>query len=234
MVESSPTHIVHCAAVTNVDMCELQPKTAFAVNALASEVIAATARQIGAHVTYISTDYVFDGNKESPYVEHDRPNPLSVYGMSKLRGEQAMMPTDCIVRVSWVFGANGKNIVKTVLSTRPESGRFLFVDDQIGNPTYAHDAASAIVALSERSVGGIWHITNQGPTSWYSFVGDVLRIAGIDDVSVEPIKSWQLDPPRPAPRPMNSVLASTQAIDGVSQLPHYTDALARLIPLLLV
>lgn len=232
ILDHSPTHIIHCAAMTDVDGCELNKRLAFDINGLGSAVIAATARQIGAHVTYVSTDYVFDGTKGEPYTEDDNPSPLSAYGMSKRRGEQAMSDTDCIVRISWVFGHVGKNIVKTVLNANPPSGRLLFVDDQIGNPTYAPDAARAIVALSMANAGGVWHVTNGGPTSWYQFVSDVLRIAGIDHITVEPIKTGELQPPRPAPRPCNSVLSDTRGSRPFDALPHYTNALERSIPLL--
>ncbi|MEN9300778.1 MAG: hypothetical protein RLZZ254_559 [Actinomycetota bacterium] len=229
-----PEVIIHAAAWTAVDACESDPDKAHLVNVIGTRNVVQAARTVGARTVYISTDYVFDGEKSSPYVEDDVPNPQSVYGRSKLAGEQEMGNGDLIVRISWVCGFHGANMVKTILKIMNSQPELRFVDDQIGSPTIAEDAAIGIVRLVEHGAQGIWHLTNQGSTSWFGFAGDVLEAAGEDRARVKPIRTSDLQPPRPAKRPANSVLANTKVLSSsIAPLPHYLPSLNRLVRRLL-
>jgi len=229
-----PDVIIHTAAWTAVDACESDPDKAHLVNVIGTRNVVEAARVVGARTVYISTDYVFDGEKTSPYVEDDLPNPQSVYGRSKWEGEQEMGADDLIVRISWVCGFHGANMVKTILKIMKSQTELRFVDDQVGNPTMADDAAVGIIRLVEHGVRGIWHLTNQGSTSWFGFTGDVLEAAGEDRARVKPIRTSELHPPRPAKRPANSVLANTNVLAGsIAPLPHYLPSLNRLVRRLL-
>jgi dTDP-4-dehydrorhamnose reductase len=205
-----PDLVVHAAAWTAVDACEADPDRAFRVNALGARHVAEAASAAGAHVVYVSTDYVFDGTKSGPYVEWDRPAPLSAYGRSKLAGERevlGLVPGAAVVRTSWVCGAHGANMVKTILRLAAASDAPLsFVDDQHGCPTFTDDLAAKLYDLGVGRRPGIFHVTNQGPTTWYRFARDVLAAAGLDPDRVRPTSTAELDPPRAAPRPPNSVL----------------------------
>ena len=224
-----PDVVIHAAAWTAVDACESDPDKAMLVNGTATKYIAAAAHAVGAHVVYISTDYVFDGSKTSPYDEEDAPNPQSVYGASKLEGERALGPNDAIVRIAWVCGFYGGNMVKTILRLA-EQPQLKFVDDQIGNPTFADDAAEMIVRLATEKRPGTWHVTNQGDVSWYQFAREVLMAAGFDAEKVAPNKTHELQPPRPAKRPFNSVLNNTSLKRaGIELLPDFRVSLARLV-----
>jgi dTDP-4-dehydrorhamnose reductase len=225
-----PDTVVHCAAWTAVDACEGDPGRAYAVNAMGTRHVAEAARRHNAHVVYVSTDYVFDGTADHPYVEWDAPNPLSVYGKSKLGGEHEVDPGWTVVRTSWVCGYHGSNMVRTVLRLSGQPGPLRFVDDQRGSPTFTADLAEAVALLARERLPGVFHLTNTGVTSWYGFAGAVLEAAGHDPVRVEPIATADLDPPRPAPRPANSVLdnAAWRAL-GMEALPHWGDALGRLV-----
>lgn len=227
-----PDVVVHAAAWTKVDDCESDPDRAWRVNALGARWIADATQRAGAHLCHISTDYVFDGTKPDPYVEWDEPHPMSAYGRSKWGGERevaAHAPGASIVRTSWVCGEHGGNMVKTVLALadRPE---LRFVDDQRGCPSFTEDLAPAIRRLVAARIPGTFHVTNQGAVSWYEFVRDILEVAGHDPSKVVPIKTAELDPPRPAPRPANSVLDNAALrVSGLSLLPHYREPLERLV-----
>ncbi len=227
-----PDVVLHAGAYTAVDACETEVETAYRVNALGTRWVADAARRVGAYLCYVSTDYVFDGTKEDPYVEWDRTNPQSVYGRSKWGGEQevaAHAPGASVVRTSWVCGEHGRNMVRTVLSLadRPE---LAFVDDQRGHPSFTADLAVGIRRLAAARMPGVFHMTNQGDVSWYEFVRDVLAAAGHDPAKVRPIKTDELDPPRPAPRPANSVLDNAALrLAGEPLLPHYRESLDRLV-----
>jgi dTDP-4-dehydrorhamnose reductase len=201
-----PDVVVNCAAFTAVDRCETEPEVAHAVNAVAVGHLADAARAAGAHLVHVSTDYVFDGTLDRPYREDDRPNPLSVYGRSKLAGERAAGPDASVVRTSWVCGEHGSNMVHLVLRLAGEHRELAFVDDQRGRPTFTADLAPALRRLAVARSNGIFHVTNQGSVSWYEFVREVLAAAGHDRDLVRPIATADLRPPRPAPRPANSVL----------------------------
>ena len=224
-----PDVVIHAAAWTAVDACESDPEKALLVNGTATKYIADVAHSVGAHVVYISTDYVFDGSKATPYEEGDATNPQSVYGSSKLAGERALGATDSIVRISWVCGFYGANMVKTILRLA-EQPQLKFVDDQIGNPTFADDAAEMIVRLAAEKRPGTWHVTNQGDVSWYEFAREVLIAGGFDPDKVAPIKTHELQPPRPAKRPFNSVLNNASLKNaGIDLLPDFRIPLKRLV-----
>jgi dTDP-4-dehydrorhamnose reductase len=222
-----PDIVVNAGAWTAVDDCESDPDKAYRINALGVRWVTDAARRVGAHVVQVSTDYVFDGTKPTPYVEWDPTGPVSAYGRSKLGGEQEVDPSATVVRTAWVCGAHGSNMVKTVLrlADRPE---LAFVDDQRGSPSFTADLAEAIRRLAVARLPGTFHVTNQGDTTWYGFVRDILELSGHDPGKVRPISSAELDPPRPAPRPANSVLDNAALrLGGLPLLPHYRDALER-------
>jgi dTDP-4-dehydrorhamnose reductase len=228
-----PDLIVHAAAWTAVDACEGDPDRAWRVNALGARHVAEAARVTGAHVVYLSTDYVFDGTAVGPYVEWDRPNPRSVYGRSKLAGEEEVLsglPGATVVRTSWVCGRHGSNMVKTVLRLTAGTGPLRFVDDQRGCPTFTDDLAGMLYHLGVARRPGVFHVTNQGPTTWYGFARDVVAAAGGDVGRVEPIATAELDPPRPAPRPANSVLDNAALrLSGIDLLDDHHRPLERTV-----
>ena len=229
----APEVIVHAGAWTAVDACEGDADRAFRVNALGTRHVAEGARRVGAWVCYLSTDYVFDGTKPDPYHEWDAPNPVSVYGRSKLGGEWEIAAAGAgatIVRTSWVCGRHGANMVKTILRLAGEHEKLAFVDDQRGQPSFAGDLAPMIRRLAVERRPGVFHVTNQGAVSWFEFARAVLEVAGLDPARVRPIATADLDPPRPAPRPANSVLDNAALrLGGLPLLPHYREPLERLV-----
>lgn len=228
--EVRPDVVVHGAAWTAVDACEGDPDRAFAVNALATRHVVEAADRVGAHVVYISTDYVFDGTCTRPYREWDRPAPMSVYGQSKLGGELEVGQRHTIVRTAWVSGAHGANMTKTVLRLAGQPGALRFVDDQRGSPTFTADLAVAVARLAIDRRPGRFHLTNSGATTWFGFARAVLAVAGDDANRVVPIGTADLDPPRPAPRPSNSVLDNVAwRLSGLPPLPTWEDGLQRLV-----
>lgn len=229
----SPQVVIHAGAWTAVDACEGDPDRAYRVNALGTRNVAEACALVGAHLVYLSTDYVFDGSSPDPYREWDDPNPRSVYGRSKLAGEReilAIRPGATIVRTSWVCGAHGSNMVKTVLRLARERSELFFVDDQRGCPTFTEDLADMLVRLATARMPGLFHVTNQGPTTWFQFARDVLVAAGQDADKVRPIATAELQPPRPAPRPANSVLDNAALrLQGIPLLADYHEPLARVV-----
>ncbi len=229
ITSTRPDVVLNAGAWTAVDACESDPDRAFLTNALGVRWVSEAARIVGAHVVHVSTDYVFDGTKTEPYHEWDDPAPQSVYGRSKLGGERELDPGHAIVRTAWVCGRHGPNMVKTVLALR-EQPDLAFVDDQRGSPTFTADLAPAIRRLAAGRFSGTFHLTNQGATTWYGFVREILEVAGEDPGKVRPITTAELDPPRPAPRPANSVLDNrAMRLMGLPLLPQYRDALERLV-----
>ena len=232
--EAKADAIIHAAAWTAVDACESDPQRAMSVNRDGTANIVSAARKSGSRVIYISTDYVFDGTKPTPYIESDLPNPQSVYGVSKLAGEQQLdLTTDQIVRISWVCGEHGANMVKTILRLAATNPTLTFVDDQIGSPTFTSDAAPMIIEIATAGLAGIWHVTNQGSTSWFGFARDVLTCAGLDADRVIATTTKLLQPARPAKRPTNSVLENAQMRKAnLSLLDDYHIPLQRLVDVL--
>lgn len=232
-----PEAVVHCAAWTAVDACESDPDRAFLANGLAVRWIAEGCDRVGAHLVSVSTDYVFDGVLDRPYREWDATNPQSVYGASKLAGERealALGTRAAVVRTSWVCGEHGANMVKTIMRLAAGGddapGRLAFVDDQRGQPTMTTDLAPVLrrLALDRRS--GIHHVTNQGAVSWFEFAQAVISALGRNPELVRPISTAELDPPRPAPRPANSVLDNAVLrAAGIPVLRDFREPLAELV-----
>lgn len=225
-----PDAVVHAGAWTDVDGCERDPDRAWRVNALGSRHVSEAARLVGARVCYVSTDYVFDGTATRPYVEWDTPNPLSVYGRSKLGGEAALGPDDTVVRTSWVCGRQGKNFVRTIVTRARDGHELKVVDDQHGCPSFCDDLAVAIRRLVVSRRPGLFHVTNQGATTWFAFARDAVAAAGLDPALVRPISTPELDPPRPAPRPAYAVLDNAALrLSGLPLLPDHHEPLERLV-----
>lgn len=216
-----PQVLINTAAWTAVDACEADPDRAFASNALSVRWLSDACERVEAHLVHVSTDYVFSGDQPEPYNEWDAPAPGNVYGASKLAGEREAMESASIVRSSWVCGMHGANMVKTVLRLIGQPGPLRFVDDQIGHPTFTADLAPMLRRLAVDRRRGIHHVTNQGVVSWYEFAREVVTAAGDDPARVEPIKTVDLQPPRPAARPANSVLDN--AVLRMSGLPLLRD-----------
>ena len=228
-----PDVVLNCAAWTAVDHCESDPGRAFAANALAVRWVAEACHRASAHLVHISTDYVFDGTKAGPYHEWDVPNPRSVYGASKLAGERealALGPGAAVLRTSWVCGEHGNNMVKTIMRLAGERPQLAFVDDQIGHPSLCADLAPMIrrIALDRRS--GVHHVTNQGAVSWHQFAQAVVAAMGKSPEMVSPISTADLQPPRPAARPANSVLDNSVLRNaGIDLLPDFRQSLRTLV-----
>lgn len=226
---AAPEAIVHAGAWTNVDGCETEPDQAYRVNALGTRHVAEAARLAGAHLCYVSTDYVFDGTADRPYREWDATNPVSVYGRSKLAGEAVLGPGDAVVRTSWVCGRHGRNFVKTILGRAAGGHPLTVVDDQHGCPTFTEDLAAMIRTLLVARLPGVFHVTNQGPTTWYQFARDAVEAAGFDPSLVSPIPTSAMQPPRPAPRPAYSVLDNAALrLSGLPLLADHHEPLERL------
>jgi dTDP-4-dehydrorhamnose reductase len=225
-----PDAIINAAAYTAVDACETNRELARAVNAVAVGSLRDAADATETHLVHVSTDYVFDGTLDRPYAEDDTPNPQSVYGVTKLEGERRAGDDASVVRTSWVCGEYGNNMVKLILRLAEGDAPMAFVDDQRGCPTFTADLAPALHRLASDRHAGTFHLTNGGAVSWYEFVGDILEAAGHDRSRVTPISTADLDPPRPAPRPANSVLdnAAWRAA-GHRPLRHYREPLAELL-----
>jgi len=224
-----PDTVIHTAACTDVDGCEQNPEKAHRVNALGTETIALACRKCGAFLYYISTDFVFDGEKESAYVEKDLPNPVNIYGKSKFDGEkfvQSLLKDFIIVRSSWLFGKGGRNFVDTLLNKAKSERRIKVVDDQFGSPTYTRDLGRAINRLigSTERLSGIYHITNSGSCSWHEFAKEILKVRGVSGVVLEPATSGDIN--RPARRPKMSILENQryQELTG-EKLRPWQDAL---------
>jgi len=199
------------------------------VNAEGTRNVAVACRQASLPMLYVSTDYVFDGQKPTPYGEDDRPNPLNVYGQSKLQGERyvtELLEAAWIVRTSWLFGPLGKNFVRTILQRAHRGESLRVVDDQVGAPTYTMDLAEKLEQIVVRGSPGIYHVTNRGYCSWFEFAQEILRQTALSHVRVFAILTSASD--RPALRPRNSRLAHTRLeSEGLGLLPAWQDALTR-------
>lgn len=228
-----PDVIIHAGAYTAVDDCEGSKELAHAVNGVGTANVVSAAARFASRMIYVSTDYVFDGTKTEPYLETDEPNPASVYGASKLAGENSVGELGSgglVVRTSWVCGAHGSNMVKTILGAAERHPTLTFVDDQIGKPTFTADLAQTLLLFADRSDSGIMHVTNEGVVSWYEFCREVLSAAGLDPDRVKPCATHELQPPRPAPRPANSVLANSRFTElGIPLLRDFREPLAEVV-----
>jgi dTDP-4-dehydrorhamnose reductase len=222
--EVSPTRVVHAAAQTDVDSCETDSGMAFRVNSQGTLHVARACHSIGARMLYISTDYVFDGTASRPYTEKDPVKPLSVYGQSKLEGEQHvrnLLEEFTIVRTQWLFGEKGKNFVTTILNLAQKGNPLTVVNDQVGSPTYTKDLSLAILRLLETGCRGVFHAANSSFCSWYDFARAIVKSAGIRGVKITPMDSTCLK--RPAPRPHYSIFDCSKLIreTGLTMRPWH-------------
>ena len=226
--EKQADYIINCAAYTAVDKAEDDEALCFRINRDAVRNLGEAARMAGARVIHVSTDYVFDGTNHLPYVETDATCPASVYGRTKLAGEQALQevcPDAVIIRTAWLYSVYGNNFVKTMIRLGNEREKLGVVFDQIGTPTYANDLARAIFAAINRGiVPGIYHFSDEGVCSWYDFTVAIHRIAGITSCKVSPLHTDEY--PAKAPRPQYSVLDKTKIKKtfGIG-IPHWEESL---------
>jgi dTDP-4-dehydrorhamnose reductase len=225
--EVRPDWIVLAAAYTDVDGCESNPELAFAVNRDGPVNVASAAKEVGAKLLFLSSDYVFNGKKTSPYETQYPRDPQSVYGRSKAEAEVRLLetlPGCCIARTSWLFGTGGKCFPDIILKLAAARPTLDVVDDQRGSPTYAVDLARAIVQLCRKDAGGIVHMTNAGDCSWFEFAREIVKRAGLP-AEVRPTTSEKMA--RPAPRPAYSVLSATSLHAYGIEMPGWQDALQR-------
>lgn len=236
LTANAPEAVIHCGAYTAVDRAEEEPEVCRKVNAEGTKNIADVCASLGCKLIYISTDYIFSGEGERPWEPDDMPNPLNVYGQTKYEGEQEIksrLDKYFIVRISWVFGMNGNNFVKTMLRLGKENGAVRVVDDQIGSPTYTYDLAKLLVDMAESEAYGQYHATNEGICSWYEFAKEIFRVAGMDEVKVTPVSSDEF--PTKAKRPKNSRMSKENLVkNGFNKLPSWQDAVGRYVGELLL
>jgi dTDP-4-dehydrorhamnose reductase len=224
-----PEWIFNLAAMTKVDECETNQTRAYAVNGIGAKIVAESAVAVDARVLQVSTDYVFPGKSERPYLEDDATGPLSVYGKSKLLGEQSVRDaapeSHVIVRTAWLYGAGGTNFVDTILRKARAGEPLRVVDDQRGSPTWTEDLALALIALMERDARGTFHCTNSGNCTWFDLAAAILEMSGAR-TSLERTNTESLA--RPAPRPRYSVLdcGKFERLTGTT-VPDWRDALKR-------
>jgi dTDP-4-dehydrorhamnose reductase len=224
--EVKPDYMIHVAAYTDVDGCESNPETAILVNGIGARNITMACEEIGCPVIYISTDYVFDGTKKETYNEWDKTNPINMYGLSKLIGEQfvtSLTNRFYIVRTSWLYGKNGKNFVDTIIRLLSERDEIDVVNDQTGSPTFTCDLARKLKELIGRGYG-TYHITNTSHCSWYEFAVEIAKLKGINK-KINPTTTEKFK--RPAKRPAFSVLGNTMLrLEGIEPARHWKEALA--------
>jgi dTDP-4-dehydrorhamnose reductase len=214
----TPDILINAAAYTDVDGCEDHKAECMAVNAEAVKNIAEACRKNNIRLVHFSTDYVFDGTGAEPYKEEHVCNPINVYGFSKLAGEsylQSLSDNYLLIRTAWLYGKNGKNFVRTILTKAETASKLEVVDDQIGSPTYTKDLAAAAGLLIDRNIKGVFHLTNRGFCSWFQFAVRILQEAAVTGVKVVPIKSDKMI--RPAKRPLYSVLSNRKFIQATGK-----------------
>lgn len=225
----APDAVIHCSAYTAVDRAEDEADQCRKVNVEGTKNIAEVCAELDCKMIYISTDFVFSGEGERPWETDDAAGPISVYGRTKYEGEaevKSRLDKFFIVRISWVFGKNGNNFVKTMLRIGKENGAVKVVDDQIGSPTYTRDMAVLLADMVQTEKYGVYHASNEGFCSWYEFAKEIFRLAGMDEVSVTPITSDQFS--AKAKRPFNSRMSKEKLIkEGFNKLPSWQDALIR-------
>jgi dTDP-4-dehydrorhamnose reductase len=230
--EQKPDVVINCAAWTDVDGCEFDRERAFLINAEGPENLAVACRQFNAACATISTDYVFDGTKEGFYTQADEPHPLSVYGESKLGGEeraQSVNPKAIVVRTGYVFGAGGRNFLSTVITRSLRGEKLKALADTRGTPTFADDLVRQLRELVTRETSGIFHLVNSGEgASFEDFVRLALALVGRDQAMVEPVTVASLG--RPAPRPANSCMRCLRSASlGLPAMPDWQEALQRFV-----
>ena len=231
--ENNPDIVINSAAYTDVDGCETNQDLAYAVNGEGVKNLALACREIDCPLVHISTDYVFDGTARDPIAEDGDIGPISIYGKSKLKGEQAIqeiLDKYFIVRTAWLYGINGKNFPKTMLELAENHSEITVVYDEVGTPTYTPDVAYGLSQLIETDYYGIYHLTNSGSCSWCEFARYIFEIAE-RDVNVIPVTASEFS--RPAPRPSYSVLKNEKWIEnGFEPLRDYKEAISEYIELI--
>lgn len=228
IAQARPDVVINCAATTDVDRCEREPSWAFAVNVSGPGLLARACREADADLVHVSTDYVFDGDKEGFYTQEDEPSPRGVYAASKLEGERAVAREAArfyIIRSSWIFGAGGKNFGSRVVEYARAGAKLKGVVDQVSIPTYAPDLAARIEEVLEIGAHGLFHVTNTGPATWYEFARLALDLSGFGEVELEPVKRADLG--QDAPRPHNTAMRCLVSEKlGLPPLRHWREALA--------
>jgi dTDP-4-dehydrorhamnose reductase len=222
ITEVKPDVVINAAAYTDVDGSEKARELCFAVNAEGVKNVALACHPAKIKIIHFSTDYVFDGTKDTSYREEDACRPLNVYGEAKLAGEKNLQRYSehyLLIRTAWLYGKQGTNFVKTIMGKAREVGRLEIVNDQKGSPTYVKDLAAAVERLLTGRHTGIFHVTNRGTCSWYEFTLEILAYAGISDVPVIPLNSGQIN--RPAARPRNSTLNCTRFIEATGKTMRF-------------
>ena len=227
--------IINCAAYTNVDKAEEDVALCYKVNRDAPQYLAQAIEKVGGFIIHISTDYVFDGTNNIPYTEQDKPNPVTIYGKSKIEGEQYVCESckqHIIIRTAWVYSSYGKNFVKTMIKLGKEKPSLGVIFDQIGSPTYARDLAKAIITIVNQGIiPGIYNFSNEGVISWYDFTKHIHQLANITSCKVAPIHT--ADYPTLAQRPHFSVLDKTKIKNTYNiEIPYWRDSLEECIQLL--
>jgi len=222
----NPDAIIHCGAYTAVDQAEIERETCYQINAEATKALATYAAERAIPFIYLSTDYVFDGTKEGEYVETDQPNPINVYGASKLKGEhhvQNLLDKYFIVRISWVFGVKGNNFVKTMLRLSEQHHELNVISDQVGSPTATADLAPLLINMLKSDKYGIYHVTNEGFCSWADFAKEIFHVHGVE-TKINPITTCQFQ--AKAARPMNSKMSKNKLVEaGFIPLPPWQKSL---------
>lgn len=223
-----PDAVIHCAAYTAVDAAEDNQELCRKINVDGTRNIAEVCKTMDIPMMYFSTDYIFNGQGENFWKEDDEKQPLNVYGQTKYEGElavQELIQKYFILRISWVFGVNGNNFIKTMLRLGKEKGAAGVVSDQIGSPTYTYDLAKLVIDMIQTDKYGIYHVTNDGLCSWYEFACEIFKQAGLD-VKVTPLTTAEY--PAKAARPFNSRMSKDKLINaGFEMLPSWQDALER-------
>jgi dTDP-4-dehydrorhamnose reductase len=231
-----PDTIINAAALTDVDYCETHEDEALRVNGYGAGNLSKAAASAGGLLVHYSTDYVFDGSKKEAYVEEDTPNPQSVYGRSKLLGEDLVRkhcPNHLIIRISWLFGRNGSNFIRTIVDAAKKGKPLRVVNDQKGSPTYAKDAASHTVRMVCSGCRSLYHLTNSGICTWYELAVKSVKWARVEDVQIMPVSTREF--PRPALRPANSTLANAHLErDGLGSMRPWQSAVREYIQQYLV
>lgn len=232
--EYKPDAVIHCAAYTAVDAAEDNQELCRKINVDGTRNIAEVCKDMDIPMMYFSTDYIFDGQGENFWKEDDPKKPLNVYGQTKYEGElavQELVEKYFILRISWVFGVNGNNFIKTMLRVGPQRGEVGVVADQIGSPTYTYDLAKLIIDMIQTDKYGAYHVTNEGICSWYEFACEIFKQANLD-VKVNPLTTAEY--PAKAVRPFNSRMSKDKLINaGFEMLPDWQDALKRYLNLIL-
>jgi dTDP-4-dehydrorhamnose reductase len=221
-----PDIVINASGYTRVDDCESHEKEAYAVNGQGPGNLATAAAHAGALLVHYGTDYIFDGRKSDPYLEEDAPNPQSAYGRSKLMGEELIRqncPKHLILRTSWLFGANGPNFIKTIVSAAKQNPSLRVVHDQKGSPTYSQDLAAHTQQIIKAGGRGVYHVTNSGACTWFELACKAVEWARIDNIKIEPVTTAEY--PRPARRPQNSILANAHLQrDGLAPMRNWQSA----------